>query len=190
MKNHREKHKIMTSKNVTFGGSRTLARSFFPLIRQVVLASLDSGFSVRVGCARGADELVIGACAHAQQLEHLAIFCAGDPPRRLSNAVLETARVVPFAGGIGAIPIRARLALRSKRAAQGCTVAVFFLDVPDSRGSLNTAAVAAAQGSQVFCFSCGFSGPPAPLSCAGSWMPCTLAEEPAWRFEPAQKPLL
>ena len=171
---------------VVFGGSRSLSASFFPLVAQVVSASLARGFSLRVGCARGADDLVVRAVSAADLLPRLAVFCAGAPPLSLSQSVLSSARVVPFAGGSAAVPIRARLALRSKRAVQGCSVAVFFLSLPALSGSLKAASFAAAEGCQVFAFSCGFSGAPAPLADqAGAWLPSSLASCPCWRWQPA-----
>ena len=171
---------------VVFGGSRSLSASFAPLVSRVVSASLARGFSLRVGCARGADRLVVAAVLAQSAADRLSVFCAGFPGSRLVAAGAAGARVVPWAGGASSLPAVARLALRSRRSAVGCSVAVFFLSSPASRGSLVCAGFASSIGAAVFVFSCGFSGAPAPLpGCAGSWRPSSLASCPCWRWQPA-----
>jgi len=172
---------------VVFGGSRSLSASFAPLVAQVVSASLARGFSLRVGCARGADRFVVQAALAQAAAPRLSVFCAGNPTSRLyARAAAAGARVQSFAGGQPNIPIVARLALRSRRSAEGCSVAVFFLSSPGSHGSLVCAGFASSIGSAVFAFSCGFSGAPAPLpGCAGAWLPSSLASCPCWRWQPA-----
>jgi len=171
---------------VAFGGSRVLAPSFRPLISRVVAAALLRGFSVRVGCARGADAFVVSAVLACSAASRLSIFCVANPTSRFfARAAARGARVVSWAGGQPSIPIVARLALRSRRSVVGCSVAVFFLASPTSAGSLGCAAAAVGGGSQVFAFSCGFVGAPALLSGhAGSWQPARLGGSPCFSWHP------
>ncbi len=174
---------------VAFGGSRVLAPSYKPLVSRVVAAALLRRplCSIRVGCARGADAFVVSAVLACSAASRLAIFCVANPTSRsFARAAARGARVVSFAGGQPAIPIAARLALRSRRSVAGCAVVVFFLASAASRGSLGCAAAAVGGGSQVFAFCCGFSGAPAaPPGCSGSWQPACLAGSPCWAWQPA-----
>jgi hypothetical protein len=178
---------------VHFGGSRCLASS--PVVARVVSAALGRGASVHVGCAVGADQLVVGAALAAGAASRLSVFSVGSSSRSgfwagsavgsVLAAAAAGARVVWSAGGSQAIPLRARLLLRSRAALVGCSVSVFFLASPSSPGSLAVAGHAVALGQSVFAFSCGFSGAPAaPRGCAGRWCPATLAGLSCWRWCP------
>ncbi len=171
---------------VSFGGSRVLSRSFFPLVSQVVAACLLRGFAVRVGCARGADAAVVSAVLACSAAARLSVFCAGSPRSGVRAASAAGARVVSWAGGCSSLPAVARLAIRSRRCVAGSSVAVFFLASASSAGSLGAAAAAAAAGCQVFAFSCGFVVAPVSLrGCSGSWVSASLAGSPCWRWQPA-----
>ena len=67
---------------VSFAGSRSLQPKWYALIKKVVSAVAKAGRGVAVGCARGADELVIRACfaeGRALRVPHLRIFAAFGP---------------------------------------------------------------------------------------------------------------
>jgi hypothetical protein len=186
--------------SVMFGGSRSLSPSAAPLVSAVVSAALSAGRSVSVGCAAGADALVLSA-ALAVAPSRVSLFCAGSPaglgfwsgsaplPLLLSAAPVG-ASVSWLAGGPLAAPLRARLLRRSLAALAGCSLAVFFLGSPSSPGSLAVAGHAVACGLPVFAFPVGFAGLPAcPPGCSGSWLPASLWGFPCLRFAPAQAPL-
>lgn len=174
------------------GGSRSLPQAAAPAIAQV-LASLPAPF--HVGCARGADALVISAClAAGYPLRVFAIgdqsgagFWSGSALPVVHQAATAGAPVAWLAGGHLQIPLRARLIRRSLAALAGCQRAVFFLVAPASPGSLRVAAAAVRARVQVVAVPCGFSCPPAPLAgCAGAWQPTILAGLPAYTWQPAQ----
>jgi len=186
--------------SVLFGGSRSLPASFAPLVSRVVGAVLAGPQSVSVGCAAGADALALSAALAAlpgsSAFARLALFCvgsasgsgfwSGSAPWSLLSAAAARCRVFWFAGGGPEVPFRARLLRRSLAALAGCSSAVFFLSSPSSSGSLSVAAAAVRAGQPVFVFSCGFSGPPAPLSSvpAGSWSPSAFLGFPCWSWVP------
>ena len=171
---------------VSFGGSRALSRSFTPLVSRVVAACLARGFSVRVGCARGADAFVVSSVLACSAAARLSVFCAGEPRSSALAAAGAGARVVAWSGGCSSLPAVARLALRSRRCVAGCSVAVFFLASASSAGSLGAAAAAGAAGARVFAFCCGFSCAPAPLrGCAGAWASSRLGGAPCFVWQPA-----
>lgn len=180
--------------SVCFGGSRSLSSSFASFVASVVVALGEPG--VVVGCAAGADALVVSAALAAGL--PLSVFAVGGPdasgfwsgsaPFSLlrSAASVPGARVAWWSGGGLRVPLRARLIRRSVSALVGCSALVLFLASPSSRGSLAVASVAAGRGLPVFAFSCGFSDPPAPLrGCAGRWVSFSLVGFSAWRWDPA-----
>ncbi len=181
---------------VCFGGSRSLSPSFAPLVSAVVSSVLASS-AVSVGCAAGADALVVGA-ALAAAPRSLRVFCVGDPSGSgfwsgsaplalLRSAAAAGASVSWAAGGGAAVPFRARLLRRSLAALAGASSFVVFLSSPSSPGSLRVAAAAAARGLPVFAFPCGFPGAPAPLAgCAGFWSQASFVGFPCWRWSPGQ----
>lgn len=78
--------------------------------------------------------------------------------------------VVSYAGGPAYIPYRARLAQRSKAAADGAEQGHFVISHSESKGSLNTAAYMYKQGKSVIVWT-PLSVRPAPLpGIAGHWM--------------------
>lgn len=171
-------------KNVLFGGSRSLSPSFSSLVSSAVSAVLCAGGNISVGCASGADSLVVSAAlafpAPAGSFRLSAVgssdgtgFWSGSAPLSLLRSVAAAGFPIAWvAGGSPSVPFRARLFRRSLAALAGCAAAVFFLAAPDSSGSLSVAAASASTGARVSVFCCGFSGPPAPLGsgCVGSWV--------------------
>ena len=166
---------------VLFGGSRRfqaaglvsfVLRSFFSL----------PGARASVGCAVGADALILGA-ALAVAPGQVSVFAAFDPSGAGSwsgSAVGLVRRAaalgVPvswLAGGDLCLPLVARLLRRSLAAARPCSQAVFFLDGDLSRsGSLAVARRLLPDCVAVFAFA--RSAPPA-LSPDGCWVPAAFA---------------
>ena len=184
---------------VMFGGSRSLpAIPFFPLVQAVVSSWLSAGGQVSVGCAAGADQLVISSVLSAGWASVLSVFAVGAssgagfwsgsaPLSLLVSAAAAGASVRWLAGGGPQVPFRARLLKRSLAALAGCSTAVFFLASPSSPGSLRVAAAAAQQGLRVFAFSCGFTCAPLPLAgCAGAWVFSSFCGFPCWAWRSAQ----
>jgi hypothetical protein len=182
---------------IAFGGSRSYANR--NQVVQVIKAVLQSGAAVSVGCAIGADALVITAVVGAGRADHLRIYAAfgasgagawaGSAVSVVMSAARAGAAVIWLAGGApGAVPLRARLAQRSAASLTKASAAVFFMDGDGTPGSLNTAALAVKRRIQVFAF-CAVQ--PRPLAgCAGNWQPCQFANLAAWQWLPAQLTLV
>lgn len=188
----------MSCSSVAFGGSRALSASFAPLVASVVSAAVASGAGVRVGCAAGADRLVLSSALRAPGgVRSLSVFAVGAasgagfwsgsaPVSLLRAAVSVGASVSWLAGGALSVPLRARLFGRSVACVSGAGAAVFFLASPSSAGSLAVAGAAVGGGVPVFAFSCGFSGAPCPpRGCAGAWSPSSFLGFPCWVWVPA-----
>jgi len=194
--------------SVAFGGSRSLPASFSPLVASVVSAVLASGASVRVGCAVGADALVLSSAVAAGPASSVSVFSffgpggsgawSGSAVSAVLAAAAAGASVSWWAGGSpsSGVPFRARLAVRSRVCVSGSFAAAFFLSSPSSPGSLGAAAAAVRAGSPfVVAFCCGFSGPPVPLAGvpAGSWVLGSFFGFSAWFWRvsppPAPPPL-
>ncbi len=157
---------------------------------------LRAGCSVSVGCAVGADQLVLSAAlaapGGASRLSVFAVgaasgagFWSGSALPAVRSAAAAGARVVWLAGGALSLPLRARLALRSHAGLVGASGFVLFLASPSSPGSLSVAVAAVAAGLPVFAFAVGFVGAPlAPRGCPGSSVPSSLAGFACWRWVP------
>ena len=182
--------------SVYFGGSRSLV--FSPVLSIVVLSVLASRRSAHVGCAAGADTLVIKALSVHAGRGRLFVFAAGgscgsgfwagSAPLSLLRSV--SGSVSWWAGGGAAVPLKARLIKRSVAGFSGCSAAVFFLASPGSSGSLAVAARAVKAGLPVFVFCCGFAGSPAPLANqAGQWVKSSFSGFSCWQWQSAQASL-
>ncbi len=184
--------------HVLLGGSRALPGSASPLLASSVLSVLSINSVVHVGCAAGADAVIVSSVLAAGSASHLSLFCIGSASGAgfwsgsasfslLSQAVISGASVTWCAGGALSLPLRARLFRRSCAAMAGCSSAVFFLSSPSSPGSLRVATAAFGHGIPVFVFPFGFSGPPAALAgVAGAWVPGSFASHRCWAWQPAQ----
>jgi hypothetical protein len=174
---------------VVFGGSRSLPSGSAALVGRVVRAVLARGSSVAVGCASGADALVVRAVLGAGAAALLSVFAVGAPsgagfrccsvPSWVSAAAASGARLFWLAGGALSVPLRSRLVRRSRASVvrSGAAAAVFFVSSPCSRGSWRCAAFAASRGVPVFAFPVGFAGSAlSPLpGLRGSWRRASLA---------------
>lgn len=117
---------------VGFCGSRSLGPGFADLVRRTVSAALGAGSSLAVGCAAGADQLVLSAALAAlpgRPWGRLSVFAVGGvrggwlssspatwvsgPPPWVAAAAAAGAQVSWWAGGSIRLPLRARLARRS-----------------------------------------------------------------------------
>jgi len=174
---------------VSFGGSRGLSplSSSAAALRAVVGLWVAGGSRVQVGCATGADALVVQACLAAGVASQLSVFAAFDQFGEgscsvsavavVAAAAAAGARVSYLAGGSLAIPLVARLARRSQAALVGSQALVLFLASPVSPGSLSTAAAAVAQGIGVFAFC---PSQPCALRSVGSWVPGAFCCKLCW----------
>lgn len=180
---------------VAFCGSRGVPGSAAPLVGAVVSSVLGSGRRVAVGCARGADALVVRAVlaagVSAARLSVFAVggscgsgFWAGSAVPAVVAASRAGALVSWWAGGAASVPLRARLAARSRacfRAALGSSrpgVVAFvsggFSASPGSWSSVRFAlrscpsvpVVVFPVGCSVSCFPRSFAGVG-----RGSWVP-------------------
>ncbi len=184
----------LSSKSViAFGGSRSF--HFSDEVFKVVEKVVASAASVRVGCALGADELVIKLVLGLQAAKKLTVCAVFDRASRGSwrdSAVQSvllaeamSASVLWCSGGGLQVPLIARLARRSRAVISGSSAFVLFLSpgVSSSSGSCSAASFAVSSGVPVFAFSAEV--PPA-LSVAGRWVASSFAGQSCWWFSPDQ----
>lgn len=158
------------SHSVYFGGSRHPQNINPSTIAAVVSTVIKAGQAVHVGCQFGADQAVIksaGVYQAGTTAPILSVFAVASTlhtaPHSIQWAASTGASVTLSAGGITA-PDHVRYLLRSIRAFQGCSQAVFF---SPGAGSLAVARECVKASIPVFAFS---SGEPARIpSTAGSW---------------------
>lgn len=181
---------------IGFGGSRSFSSP--AVVAPVVRAALASGSSVAVGCASGADQLVLSS-AVSVSARRVSLFSVGGPvggfpcggvPSWVSAAARAGASVSWWAGGGPAVPLRARLACRSRALVRsGLSAFVLFLSpgaLPSS-GSLLAGAAAVLAGVPLFAFSVAC---PASLpGLAGSWVPSSFLGFSCWSWVVSQSSL-
>lgn len=149
------------------GGSRDLAGAGVVQVGHVVRFLGSRGLALRVGCAAGADAAFLkGAVAQGVPVR---LFCAGGaggvswPRASLSWSALSPLSLSPlvspvfFAGGRPPVPVRARLAQRTRAAVAGATLGVLVLSRPDGPGSALAVRSLLAAGAPVFAVCVGFS---------------------------------
>ncbi len=184
---------------VGFVGSRSLSSSFSGLVSSVV-SSLPAGSSVAVGCASGADTSVLSAAlSSGLSLSVFAVgsFCgSGFTPSfsafpLVSRAASAGASVHWLAGGSLSLPLRVRLAVRSRSLVSSVVSGslVAFLSSPGSRGSVQALRFAVSCGVPVFVFTCGFSAPSLPSLGSGTWRPVSFFSHSCWSWSPGQRSL-
>lgn len=183
---------------ILIGGSR--AGAPLPVVRSFVAQALKAGFQISTGCAVGADQSVIQTCLALGAPSSLSVFAVGLPGgagfwsgsacSAVRHAALRGASVRWLAGGPLSVPLFARLAARSRACLAGVGSAVFFCRPGGSAGSLKTAAVAAAQGLNVFVFCSGGSFPPALPGLVGQWVAAPLFGISFWQWLPFKNPTL
>ena len=175
---------LRSSSSVLLGGSREvqLTGPQASLVGAVSRGVARAGAFVHVGCAKGADQLVIHSLVKgfAHSLRVFAVgfpsgmgFWGGSSFRSVQSAA---SAGVPVRWGAGGSPLRvglvARLMARSVAALQGCSLAIFFYP---GCGSTKVALQALKRGIPVICFcafppelsvpsvACSFMGLPASL---------------------------
>lgn len=164
---------------VAVAGSRSLPRSFAPLVQGVVASVVGSGRSAAVGCCVGADAFALSSGVAASAVRCFAAFGPGGVGACSLSAVSAVSAfaaaggcVAWWAGGPASVPLRSRLAARTQAVIGTASVsAVVFFASPSSRGSLLACRLAAARGLPVFAFPCGFAGSALPSLGAGAWVP-------------------
>ena len=183
-------------------GSRSLPLSSSSLISRTVSAIFDRQHYLAVGCCSGADRLALKAALLVAP-GRLWVYSAFGPDGAgaghhsavgaVSQAGGVGAKVTYWAGGLQALPLRARLLRRSSRlvadvAASGGALIAFF-EFPGSRGTLRSCRLAALAGVPVAAFPLGFPPAELPNLGPGSWHPRShfldlFLPAPAWLWNP------
>ena len=191
-------------------GSRVLPAGLRPQVERVTAYLLDAGAGLAVGCCVGVDECVIQASARFGW-SRTTIWSAfgpvspvlAPPPRHYmaaggwsGSALAAVAEhrqrgglVMPGAGGGPDVPLKARLAQRTRTVIADATAsAVVLFSSPRSHGSALACRLALARGLPVFAFPLGFSGSLLPALGPGAWRSVTGPGcwVQAWRWFPAQ----
>lgn len=180
---------------VLLGGSRALPPAGRSLARDLGADLAYQRLDLHVGCAPGADEAAFAGFSQIAPLGSVVVFAvggpsagfpAGGPPAWVAAAAAAGVSVRWWAGGPPAVPLRARLARRSRAALVGVDAAAWVVSSPASRGSLGAAAAAAAAGVPVFVFAVGFSPAALPGLGAGRWISAPFLDRAAVRWRPDQ----
>lgn len=167
---------------VAVAGSRALPAFGSALVVRVVSDLAASGASLVVGCCVGADAALLSAVPGSVPPSLVCCLCAfgadGVGAGKFSAVCQVSAfagsggSVLWWAGGSVAVPVYARLAVRTRAvvAAASAGLVVFFSS-PVSRGSLLACLCAVGRGLPVVAFPVGFSGALLPSLGLGSWVP-------------------
>jgi hypothetical protein len=179
------KGRFIMSHQVYFGGGRHCVSS--PIIGQVVAAVLARGARVSVGCAVGADALVIQSVLSQGAVSSLVVHSAfassgagsfsGSAVSVVQGAASSGAAVSWLAGGSLSVPLVARLMRRSIAGLSGSSAALFF---SPGVGSLKVAGVAVSRGIPVYVF--GSRPAASPRGCVGQWAQVRLSGYLCWRW--------
>ncbi|MDD5319517.1 MAG: hypothetical protein PHD43_02660 [Methylococcales bacterium] len=149
---------------------------------QVASYIVGGGGSLVVGCCSGADAALLSAVPGFIPPSLIRCLCAFGSGGIGSGPASAVAQVSAFAaaggpvqwwaGGYASVPLRIRLAARTRAVvlAAGAGLVVFFSS-PSSRGSLLACRCAVSCGLPVVAFPVGFSGSKLPYLGAGSWVP-------------------
>ncbi|BAO43896.1 conserved hypothetical protein [Thiolapillus brandeum] len=177
---------------VAVAGSRQLPPGGTALVGRIVGSLVRSGSSLVVGCATGADAVVLSS-APAAQVQCLAAFGPGGAGACRVSAVSQVVahaaaggQVQWWAGGGASLPIAVRLSHRTQAVVGAASSGlVAFLSSPSSRGSLLACRAAAARGLPVVVFPLGFGGLSLPALGAGQWVPCDRGGiwSAAWQWQ-------
>lgn len=173
---------------VALAGSRSLPFGGAAVIASAARSLVANGASVVVGCATGADQAVLQAGLPPQAVRVFAAFGPVSPPWRAARytapgawsgsavaavaaALLAGSPVTWWAGGGQNVPLKARLAARTRAViATASAGLVVCFGSPSSRGSLLAAQCAAARGLPVLAFPIGFPPHQLPSPSYGSWV--------------------
>ena len=162
---------------VAVAGSRVLPASGLALVAQVVPVLAAGGVSFAVGCCSGADTALL-ATVSPSRVRCFAAFGSGGVGSGQFSAVAAVSTfagaggsVQWWAGGSAFVPLRVRLARRTRAVVAAANVGLLvFFGSPNSRGSLLACQCAVLRGLPVVAFPCGFSGALLPSFGSGSWV--------------------
>jgi predicted Rossmann fold nucleotide-binding protein DprA/Smf involved in DNA uptake len=169
---------------VALAGSRSLPPGSAQFVAGVARSLVAAGASLVVGCAVGADAAVLSSGVPPSALRVLAAFGPGGAGAWVGSAVSAVrafaaagGAVVWWAGGGPAVPLRARLAARTRAVVTEASAGlVVFFGSPASRGSVLAAQLAAARGLPVVAFPLRFPPAQLPALSVGSWVPAGGAD--------------
>jgi hypothetical protein len=181
---------------VALAGSRSLPAGGAALVSRVAGALVRSSRSLVVGCCAGADAAVLTSSAAIPGcVRCLCAFGPGGVGAGPASAVAAVqffaaagGSVYWWAGGSSALPLRVRLAARTRAVVLSASALVVFFGSPSSRGSLLAASVAASCGLPVIAFPLSFPSSALPLLGTGSWAPVDGSGlwADAWRWAAGQ----
>jgi len=156
----------------------------------VICAALDAlaPDRVAVGCCVGADAAVLTS-ALAPRLLVFAAFgpggsgaCSLSAVSAVAHAAAAGAVVRWWAGGGPSVPLRARLAARTRSVVAAASAGLLLFPAsPSSRGSWLAARLAVARGLPVVAVPLGFPPASLPSLGAGQWVPSPLVPG-GWRW--------
>lgn len=144
-----------------FGGSRILSADASAVSGRAALALLASGADLVMGCCKGADACALSAAVDAGLAGRVSVLsafgvldgaahppgaCAWSAVGEVRRAVAAGASIRPWAGGGALVPLRARLAARTRAVARAGTAGALVVLAPGSRGAVLLANAVADRG--------------------------------------------
>jgi hypothetical protein len=167
---------------VAVAGSRALPAAGSALVVRVASGLASSGASFAVGCCCGADAALLSAVPGSLPPSLVRCFAAFGPAGEGAGPFSAAASVQAFAasggcvqwwaGGAATVPLRSRLAGRTRAVVAAADRGlVAFFGSPSSRGSLFACRLALSRGLPVLVFPVGFPAAELPLLGAGYWVP-------------------
>lgn len=172
-------------------GSRFLPFSMWSSVGLVCGSAVDSGSSLVVGCAKGADAAVLFGAGQYFPVPSLAVFAAFDSDGWGACSVSNRGPVQAFArrggsvswmaGGSPSVPLRARLAARSLVVVGAASEGVLlFPGSAVGSGSALVLRLAAYRSLPVFCF--GGVAPPGSVPSSVFGLSCSVVRPPVGLF--------
>ncbi len=166
---------------VAVAGSRVLPASGSALVVRVAADLAAGGAAFVVGCCTGADAALLSAVPGSVPPSLVQCFAAFGPGGVGAGQFSAVAALASFAGsggsvqwwagGPASVPLRGRLATRTRAVIASATVGlVVFFSSPNSRGSVLACRCAVKQGLPVVAFPVGFSPSDLPVFGSGSWV--------------------
>lgn len=183
---------------VAVAGPRALCPASAGLVANVAGSIVSAGASLVVGCATGADAAALSAVP-VGSVRLLAAFGPGGRGSWSCSAVTSVSRFVTaggsavwWAGGGPAVPLRARLAARTRAVVASASALVVFFSARRSRGSLLAAHCAVKRGVPVVAIPLGIPATQLPTVAPGVWAATDISG--VWScarvWVPAQAPAL
>lgn len=175
---------------VAIGGSRYLSQQYAPLVGELARTIVLSGNRLSVGCCVGADSYAVSGIIKLGEFfdridcyticdENLNGGCSLTAIGTVAYLATKNFDSVIWADNLH-LPLRARLAIRTKSVILSARTAIFFFGNAKSVGTFRAAVLAVKNGQSVYAL-----GPAKPPSVGvGAWLPSYVFGYKGYRWCP------